>query len=204
MVNKRLSILLPVIGLFIIILAAGCGASKKYVDQAVGEERARNEAALSNVSTKVDANAAEIERLKSLAQQIEKKADMAINEAKGYENYQIVWEGDVYFNFNSAKITTEAQATLDQAGDKMTTSKGSIMDLAGYCDPTGSDAYNMELGMKRSQAAKYYLVDNFGLNLYRFFDISYGKRKAVPTNEGNTSYAKQRKVHMRIWGRPQQ
>jgi peptidoglycan-associated lipoprotein len=203
MVNKKLMILLPLFAIVVISMAAGCGASKSYVDQAIGEERARSDAALSNVSTKVDANAAEIERLKSLAQQIEKKADMAINEAKGYENYQIIWEGDIYFNFNSAKITTEAHATLDQAGDKMTTSKGSIMDLAGYCDPTGSDAYNMELGMKRSQAAKYYLVDNFGLTLYRFFDISYGKRKAVPTSEGNTSYAKQRHVHMRVWGRPQ-
>jgi outer membrane protein OmpA-like peptidoglycan-associated protein len=202
MVNKRLLILLPVLGIFIISLAAGCGASKSYVDQAVAEQRARSEAAVEKVSTDVAANKAEIDRLKSLAQQIEKKADMAINEAKGYENYQIVWEGDIYFNFNSSKITTEAQSTLDQAGDKMTTSKGSIMDLAGYCDPTGSDAYNMALGAKRSQAAKYYLVDNFGLNLYRFFDISYGKRKAVPTNEGNTSYAKQRKVHMRIWGKP--
>lgn len=200
--NKTLTILLPVIGLLIISLAAGCGASKSYVDQAVGEERARNDAALEQVSNKADANAAEIEKLKTLAQQLDKKADMAINEAKGYESYQIIWEGDIYFNFNSAKITTEAQAILDQAGDKMTTAKGSIMDLAGYCDPTGSDAYNLELGNKRSQAAKYYLVDNFGLNLYRFFNISYGKRKAVPTNEGNTSYAKQRKVHMRIWGKP--
>jgi peptidoglycan-associated lipoprotein len=202
MVNKTLTILLPVIGILIISLAAGCGASKSYVDQAVGEEQARSAAALEKVSNKADANAAEIEKLKTLAQQLDKKADMAINEAKGYESYQIIWEGDIYFNFNSAKITTEAQAILDQAGDKMTTAKGAIMDLAGYCDPTGSDAYNMELGNKRSQAAKYYLVDNFGLNLYRFFDISYGKRKAVPTNEGNTTYAKQRKVHMRIWGKP--
>lgn len=202
MVKKRLTILLPVIGIFIISLAAGCGASKSYVDQSVGEERARNDAALNAVTAKADANAAEIEKLKSLAQQIDKKADMAINQAKGYENYQVIWEGDIYFNFNSAKITTEAQAILDQAGDKMTASKESIMDLSGYCDPTGSDAYNLELGNKRSQAAKYYLVDNFGLSLYRFFDMSYGKRKAVPTSEGSTTYAKQRKVHMKIWGRP--
>ena len=200
--NTRLKILLPVIGIFIISLAVGCGASKSYVDQSVGEERARSEAALDKMSSDLAANTAEIDHLKSLAQQIEKKADMAINEAKGYENYQIIWEGDIYFNFNSAKITSEAQAILDQAGDKLTANKGSIMDLAGYCDPTGGDAYNMVLGRERAQAAKYYLVDNFGINLYRFFYMSYGKRKAVPTSEGSTSYAKQRKVHMRIWGNP--
>ena len=127
---------------------------------------------------------------------------MAINEAKGYENYQVIWEGEIYFNFNSSKITTEAQAILDEAGDKMVVIKGAIMELAGYCDPTGSDAYNLELGNKRSMAAKYYLVDNFGINLYRFFTVSYGKRKAVPSNEGNVSYAQQRKVKMRIWGKP--
>jgi peptidoglycan-associated lipoprotein len=202
MANKRIGLLLPVVGIVVIILTAGCGASKSYVDQAVAEEEARSQAALDKVAGDVATNKSEIDKLKSLTQQLEKKADMAINEAKGYENYQVMWEGEIFFNFNSYKITTEAQAILDEAGDKMVANKGAIMELAGYCDPTGSDAYNWELGNKRAMSAKYYLVDNFGVNLYRFFLVSYGERKATPSSEGNISYAKQRKVKMRIWGKP--
>ncbi len=202
MANKRLGVLLPAIGMVIIILAAGCGASKSYVDQAVAEERTRSQTALDKMAGDISANKSELDKLKSLTQQLEEKADMAINEAKGYENYQVIWEGEIYFNFNSYKITTEAQTILDEAGDKMVANKSAIMELAGYCDPTGSDAYNWELGQKRAMSAKYYLVDNFGVNLYRFFLVSYGERKAVPSSEGSVSYAKQRKVKMRIWGKP--
>lgn len=202
MASMRIGMLLPVFGIVIIVLAAGCGASKSYVDQSVAEEQARSQTALDKLAGDVAANSEELAQLKSLTQQLEKKADMAINEAKGYENYQVIWEGEIYFNFNSYKITTEAQAILDEAGDKMVANKGAIMELAGYCDPTGSDGYNWELGQKRAMSAKYYLVDNFGVNLFRFFLVSYGKRKASPSSEGNISYAKQRKVKMRIWGKP--
>lgn len=201
MENTRLRAMLPVIGILIIIVSAGCGASKSYVDQAVAGEQARNAAALNQVVQDAAANKAEIDRLKTLTQQLEQKADMAINQAKGFENYQVIWEGEIFFDFNSDKITVEAQARLDEAGDKMITNRGAVAELIGYCDPTGSDVYNMELGLRRSMATKYYLVDNFGINLYRIFMVSHGKRKAVESVEGRESYAKQRKVIIKIWGR---
>jgi peptidoglycan-associated lipoprotein len=127
---------------------------------------------------------------------------MAINQAKGFENYQVIWEGEIFFDFNSSKITVEAQAILDQAGDKMITNRSAIAEIGGYCDPTGSDAYNLELGNKRAAASKYYLVDNFGINLYRLFLVSYGENKAVAGGDAQVSYAKQRKVTIKIWGKP--
>jgi peptidoglycan-associated lipoprotein len=203
MEKRKIRVILPVVGLIFIMLAAGCGASKTYVDQTVSEERARSEASVSQMAKDVAANTAELGKLQSLTAQLEKKTDMAINQAKGFEDYQVMATYEIYFDFNSSKITMDAQSILDQAGDKMTTDRKAVMEIAGYCDPTGSAAYNMDLGNKRSAAAKYYLVDNFGVNLYRIFSVSYGKNKAVEMGDGKPAYAKDRKVVIKIWGPPQ-
>jgi peptidoglycan-associated lipoprotein len=202
MANRKFRTFLPVIGLVIILLVAGCGASKKYVDQAMAEEKARSEAAIGDVTKDVAANKAELGSLQSLTSQLEKKTEMAINEAKGFEDYQVIASYEIFFEFNSSEITVEAQSFLDQAGDLLTTNRKSVAEIAGYCDPSGSAAYNLELGNKRSAAAKYYLVDSFGINLYRIFMVSYGEEKAVAASDGQVSYAEQRKVILKIWGKP--
>jgi len=202
MEKMKLKTLLPVLGIIGILMIAGCGASKTYVDQAVAGERARSEAALGDVKSDLDATKAEIDKLQSLTAQLEKKTDMAINEAKGFENYQVIGTYTIYFDFNSSEINPEAQVHLDQAGDQMHTHPGAVAEIAGHCDPTGPAAYNMELGNERASAAKYYLVDNFGINLYRMFIVSHGEKKAVPSGDGNVSYADQRKVVIKVWGNP--
>jgi outer membrane protein OmpA-like peptidoglycan-associated protein len=138
-----------------------------------------------------------------LASQLEKKTDMAINQAKGFESYQVIWEGEIYFEFNSSKLTAAAKEILDQAGDKMTVNRSAVMEVGGYTDPTGSAAYNLELGNRRAAAAKYYLVDNYGVNLYRLFMVSYGENKAIESTDTQVSYSKQRKVVLKIWDKPQ-
>ena len=199
---RKLGAFLPVIGLIAIFLVAGCGASKTYVDQAVAGEKARSEAELGSISKEVADTKAELTKLQSLTSQLEKKADLAINQAKGFEDYQVIGTYTILFDFNSSEITLEAQSQLDKAGDQMTTNRSAVMEIAGYCDPSGSKAYNMELGNKRASSAKYYLVDRFGINLYRMFMVSYGKEKSVAATDGKASYANQRKVVLKVWGKP--
>ena len=200
--KKYLNFTMLVAGLMALLMLVGCGASKTYVDQAVAEERASRETAVSGVDSDVKAQKAILERLQSLTTQLEQKTDMAINQAKGFESYVVVWEGEVYFDFNSSEITMEAAAIMDQAGDKMVSRKTAVMEIAGYTDPSGSTDYNMELGQKRATSAKYYLVDHYGVNLYRIFFVSYGENKSVSTGENKASYAKQRKVTLKIWDKP--
>ncbi|MCP4567502.1 MAG: OmpA family protein [FCB group bacterium] len=189
-------------GLFAVVLMAGCGASKTYVDQAVADERANREASVSGVAGNVAENKAILERLQSLTTQLEKKTDIAINQAKGFEDYIVVWEGEIFFDFNSSEINMAASEFLDQAGDKMVASRTAVMEIAGYTDPSGSAAYNMTLGQKRGAAAKYYLVDNYGINLYRLFFVSHGETKAVAGGDGQVSYGEQRKAILKLWDKP--
>ncbi len=196
--------ILIIIGVSLLLLA-GC-ASKGYVNKSVADERARSQAAIDSVQKVSADNAVAIEQLQTLAAQLEKKTDLAINKAKGFEDYQVLWEGEIYFDFNSSEITTAAREVLDQGGQKMTADRSSIMEIGGFCDPIGSPGYNLELGDRRANAAKFYLVDDYGVNLFRVFLVSYGSKKAVAgMGDGSNSnaYAKQRKVTLKLWGKPQ-
>ena len=192
---KRLIILLSVIA-----LVAGCGASKDYVDQQIRDSEARTSAQLGDVEGKASATSFDLQKLQALQSELESKAEMALNQAKGFENYQIIWEGEVNFDFDSDEITSAAEQTLMDAGQKMELSLESLVELVGHTDKTGSNAYNLALGERRSQSVRRFLADRFGISLYRMFTLSYGEDKpsALP-DEGNSA-SRNRRVTVRIWG----
>jgi peptidoglycan-associated lipoprotein len=200
--NTRSVLMLAAGAVVVIAMLAGC-ASKGYVNKTMAEERAKNEAAVTGLQQEVDSTQMMVTRLQSLTAQLDKKADLAINEAKGFENYKVIWEGEIFFEFNSEEITTVAREVLDQCGNKMIEYRSSILEIAGYTDPIGSTGYNLELGNRRATAAKYYLVDDYGINLYRIYLVSHGARKAVAAMaDGKTgAYAKQRHATLKLWGK---
>jgi peptidoglycan-associated lipoprotein len=184
------------------MIAAGCGASKDYVDQQVSAAEARMDSKVSDVSKKADTNADEVAKLKSLAAELSEKTDMAINEAKGFENYQIIWSGVINFDFDSYVIDDVAAQTLMEAGEKMEAHPESIIEFVGHTDVTGTKNYNYLLGDKRASSAKRYLTERFGISLYRMFIVSYGEDKPVAMPDEKYANSKNRRVNMTIWGNP--
>ena len=47
--------------------------------------------------------------------------------------------------------------------------------LSGHCDERGSDEYNNELGQRRADAVRNYLVENYGIDANRLETLSKGK-----------------------------
>ncbi len=192
---KRLIILLSVIA-----LVAGCGASKNYVDEQIRSSEARTSAQLGDVEGKASATSLDLQKLQALQSELESKAEMALNQAKGFENYDIIWEGEVNFDFDSDEITSAAEQTLIDAGQKMESSLESLVELVGHTDNTGSNAYNLKLGERRSESVRRFLADRFGISLYRMFTLSYGENKAAALSDEPNSASRNRRVTVRIWG----
>lgn len=184
----------------IALIIGGCGASKDYVSEQIQASESQLEAKIANLKDQTEANAAEITKLRGLADELQQKTDMAINEAKGFENYQVIWSGEINFPFDSWEITGAAEQTLMDAGDKMTQYPGSIIEVAGHTDRTGSAKYNLMLGEKRASAAKLFLADKYGVSLYRMFTISYGERKPVAMPDEKNSASRNRRGTLKIWG----
>ncbi len=61
-------------------------------------------------------------------------------------------EFTVYFGFNSARLTNEAQAVVGEAANYAKQAPSPKVDVTGYTDTSGSAAYNMILSERRAKA----------------------------------------------------
>ena len=112
----------------VLLMMAGCGVNKQYVEEQIAASESRTAAQIGTLRDKTDGNATEVAKLKQLAKQIEDKADMAIDKAAGFENYQILWSGEINFDFDSFKLDEVAASILDEAGMKLEQTPGSIVE----------------------------------------------------------------------------
>lgn len=189
-----------VVTVILALALMGCGASKDYVQQQIEQSESRVGAQVSDLRDQTDGNAQEIAKLRSLAQQLSEKTDMALDKAEGFENYQIIWQGEINFDFDSHMITGAAEHILIEAGEKMEEHAGAVIEIAGHTDRTGSGKYNLTLGQLRAAAAKRFLADRFGISLYRMFIISYGEQKPIAMPDERHAASKNRRVTLTIWG----
>jgi peptidoglycan-associated lipoprotein len=81
---------------------------------------------------------------------------------------------DVYYEFDSIDLITDAQEVLKKNAEWMKTYPAAQVEVEGHCDDIGSAEYNLALGAKRAQVAKDFLV-NQGIAADRLVTISYGK-----------------------------
>jgi outer membrane protein OmpA-like peptidoglycan-associated protein len=182
------------------LLIAGC-ASKGYVDQQIAEMQARVDADMNKAKAQSVMNADEIKKLQALSQELSDKTDMALNEAKGFETYQVIWEGVVNFDFDEFELTEIAKDNLSDLGQKMIDHPRSLLEMVGHTDKTGSANYNYELGLKRAESVKRFLTDQYGVALYRMFSVSQGKNKPVAMADEKNANAKNRRVVLKLWGK---
>ncbi len=180
-------------------LVSGC-ASKGFVEEQIRASETRTSSQLTDVSGRATGMEADIEQLKALSRELSQKTEMAINQAKGFENYQIIWQGEINFDFDSYDITPVAEQTLMEAGQKMESSPKALVELVGHTDRTGSNKYNLLLGERRAESVKRFLADRFGISLYRMFTLSYGKEKPLELPDQANAGHKNRRVKVVIWG----
>jgi outer membrane protein OmpA-like peptidoglycan-associated protein len=103
---------------------------------------------------------------------------------------------EVFFKFNSAAITDEAEPQLRELGAALSDPrlKGSIISIGGHTDAVGSDAFNQNLSERRAATIKWYLVDNFKLPPANLHSVGYGKRQ--PKNKADVIAPENRRVEI--------
>jgi|WetSurMetagenome_2_1015567.scaffolds.fasta_scaffold397170_1 outer membrane protein OmpA-like peptidoglycan-associated protein len=188
--------------LSIILLLAGC-ASKGYVEQKMAEMQAKVDADVNTVKAQTAVNTNDIQRIETLTMELSKKTDMALNQAKGFEDYQVIWEGTVNFDFDQFELNQLAKDNMEALGQKMIDIPKSILEVAGHTDKSGSASYNFQLGLKRAESVKTYMVDKFGVGLYRMYTVSHGQSKPLALPDERNANSKNRRVVLKLWGPPQ-
>ncbi len=89
----------------------------------------------------------------------------------------------VFFAFNSAEISDEAENNLLGQALYMKNHEDTKIQIAGNCDERGSTEYNLALGARRANAAKAVLVKD-GVAASRISTISYGKERPLVKGSG--------------------
>ncbi len=187
----------------------GC-ATKEYVQQQVQASQQVTEAKIGEVQSQVEANQAEISKLKAKDQELEGKiaklsdtardalqrAEEAGKLAKGKFLYEVTLTDDqVHFGFNKYELSDEAKAALDAFAEKVKSwNKDVYIEIQGHTDSIGSEQYNLKLGYKRAEQVMRYLNMQHGFPLHRMNVISYGEYKPIADNSTREGRAKNRRV----------
>jgi outer membrane protein OmpA-like peptidoglycan-associated protein len=107
----------------------------------------------------------------------------------------------VDFEFNSARLTAPAQQTLDDVATALAAQPDLRVEIQGYTDSVGADAYNLKLSQRRADSVKFYLVSK-GVNGSTLTARGYGKANPLVSNDTAENRAKNRRVAFEVTNAP--
>ncbi len=101
----------------------------------------------------------------------------------------------VFFDFNSAKLTGQAAATVEAAAAVLKAGAATKVALSGHADGAGSSAYNMELSERRLEAVKQLLL-SAGIKAEQIGLASYGDTRPRVTTRDEAAEPQNRRVEI--------
>jgi peptidoglycan-associated lipoprotein len=98
----------------------------------------------------------------------------------------------VFFEFDSATLTSEAKDKLSAVGTVLGKYPDLKVRIEGNCDERGSEQYNLALGQRRADAAKRYLT-SMGAHDKQLTAISFGDQKPKATGHDEEAWRQNRR-----------
>lgn len=115
------------------------------------------------------------------------------------DDYVIQSTATVNFRVNSAVLSPEAKASLDQVAATAKTLKGYVIDVTGYASAEGDTKKNKALSQRRALAVKEYLIENHDIDLRRFPEsYGFGEMKAIADNTTREGREQNRRVEIKL------
>ena len=103
----------------------------------------------------------------------------------------------ITFAVNSAEITAEGQAVLDEAAAFLEANPEINVEIAGHTDSDGDDASNLDLSQRRAESVEAYL-EGQGIDGARMEPQGYGETEPVVDNDTAENKAVNRRIEFRI------
>jgi outer membrane protein OmpA-like peptidoglycan-associated protein len=113
-------------------------------------------------------------------------------------NFSIANEKSVHFRVNSAELSPQYQAMLDEIATELTQNPDALLVLEGRTDSTGDADYNVRLGERRIESVRRYLAVEKGVPVYRIHEISFGAARPIASNDSREGREQNRAVTMTI------
>lgn len=101
----------------------------------------------------------------------------------------------VYFDFDSAELSTSARTALDQVVSAMSANPSERLIIGGHADERGTRSYNLALGARRAASVADYLLAQ-GIDELRLKQISYGKERPLLKGSTEEAWQKNRRAEL--------
>ena len=103
-------------------------------------------------------------------------------DAGGSDSGSIEGLSTVYFPYDSSDLSFATRRALRKNAKWIkNNNKASRIELEGHCDPMGSEAYNIGLGLRRAQSVKTFLM-SLGVPASSFSIVSYGEERPISSD----------------------
>ena len=112
---------------------------------------------------------------------------------------KVTFAADAFFDFDKAVLKPEAKAKLDDLVAKTSAVALEVIIAVGHTDAAGTDAYNQNLSVRRSEAVKAYQVGK-GVEKNRVYTEGKGEKQPVADNRTAEGRAKNRRVEIEVVG----
>lgn len=205
-----------------VLSSAGC-ATRKYARNQISERvtplehrtgeleetSRRNTQDIGRLSTDITDARGRADRAQSQADAALTRADEANSRVTGAEqsvsdlrtnldNYVLQSTASIHFKFDSFELTPEAKESLDQLASQIKDRENFILEIQGFADWIGSDAYNNQLTQKRADAVRRYVAEQHNIALFRMHVLGFGKIRPVADNKTPEGRAENRRVEIRL------
>ena len=198
----------------IIVMATGCatkdwvktlvGQKEAEIDQRVGTRVGAVEGRVGQQGEKVTWIETKLGAVETTAGEARTRADSAYSRAdevndrlsrlwSSRHKRQLVETVHVQFGFDKWELTDGAQTALLAIVKDLKTNPNLTVDLEGYTDPVGTQAYNVGLSQRRVESVRRYLIEQ-GTEMPRVHSIGLGPLNGKSAEE----HAKQRRVTVRL------
>jgi|GEM_PF-155090 len=104
----------------------------------------------------------------------------------------------VYFDFDSYALTGQTKSDLEGNYDWLSSHPGIHVLIEGHCDERGTVEYNLNLGQKRADAVREYLILK-GLDPSTLHTISYGEERPEVDGNDESAWSRNRRVQFLVY-----
>jgi outer membrane protein OmpA-like peptidoglycan-associated protein len=131
------------------------------------------------------------------AKELEQNIPGATIERVG-EGIDVTFASGILFPFNSTDILPDGRTNLQQLANSLQKYPNSDILIVGHTDSVGTDAYNMDLSLRRAQSAAAYL-QSLGVPAARLQTSGRGESEPVAPNDTEEGRARNRRVEIAIY-----
>ena len=115
------------------------------------------------------------------------------------DDYVVQSTATVNFRVNSAILSPEGKASLDEVATAAMTMKGYVIEVTGFASADGGTAKNKALSQRRAQAVIDYMVETHNVPLRRIGQsYGFGELQALADNTTREGREQNRRVEVKL------